>query len=294
VSEVEIRRARVGDGPAVARVWSSAVPYLVRAAGALESEIGHDERDGRRRRVAVEDREVVGSSLVRRTSPGNATVNVVVDPDSRRHGVGAALLEDALGQMDGVTTVNTICNGPGLAFAEKRGFENVGLHQISRVDPGTVHPPGPPPDSLQPVRCDRLPDLQSLLDTHNLSAPDDPSGQSGTYDMAHFRAAWWDAVGNAPELSWALLDDEVVASFSNVQVDRGRGRAWSGMTATHPAYRGRGLAIWVKRRTLSGLVDAGVIEAWTANDSANLPMLAVNRSLGYQPAATAHLARKTL
>jgi GNAT superfamily N-acetyltransferase len=58
------------------------------------------------------------------------------------------------------------------------------------------------------------------------------------------------------------------------------------MTATHPAYRGRGLAGWVKRRTLNALAEVGVAQAWTAYDSGNAPMLAVNAALGYQPATT--------
>jgi GNAT superfamily N-acetyltransferase len=58
------------------------------------------------------------------------------------------------------------------------------------------------------------------------------------------------------------------------------------MTATHPSYRRRGLAQWVKRRTLGSLAAAGVTHAWAPILVDNTPMLAVNEALGYEAAAT--------
>jgi hypothetical protein len=57
------------------------------------------------------------------------------------------------------------------------------------------------------------------------------------------------------------------------------------MTATRRDRRGRGLATWVKRRTLAAAAGAGITEACTANDAANAPMIAVNDALGYRPTA---------
>ncbi len=136
-----------------------------------------------------------------------------------------------------------------------------------------------------------------LLETYNLSAGDDPSGLSRRYTMYQLRADWWDSPDNAPDLSIGLVDDTtsrpLLASFTSVQVDRQRGRSWSSMTATHPSYRGRGLATWVKQRMLNSLVDAAITEAWTGNDSTNKPMLRVNETIGYEPTATSiRLARR--
>jgi GNAT superfamily N-acetyltransferase len=55
------------------------------------------------------------------------------------------------------------------------------------------------------------------------------------------------------------------------------------MTATRPAYRGRGLARWVKQTMLNAVAAAGVTAATTANDATNRPMIAVNDALGYAP-----------
>jgi hypothetical protein len=78
----------------------------------------------------------------------------------------------------------------------------------------------------------------------------------------------------------------VLAAFTSVQIDAERGRCWSRTTATHPAFRGRGLAAWVKQRALNSLALAGLTEAWTPNDVTNAPMFALNSSLGYADAAT--------
>ena len=58
-------------------------------------------------------------------------------------------------------------------------------------------------------------------------------------------------------------------------------RAWSDMTGTLPAYRGRGFARLAKQHTLVAAAGAGVTRAMAGNDDANAPMVAVNRSLGY-------------
>ena len=66
------------------------------------------------------------------------------------------------------------------------------------------------------------------------------------------------------------------------------------MTASHPSYRSRGLATWLKQHTLRELAAAGVHDAWAANDSSNAPMLAVNRALGYQPTENSCVVERRL
>jgi RimJ/RimL family protein N-acetyltransferase len=69
---------------------------------------------------------------------------------------------------------------------------------------------------------------------------------------------------------------------------------WSNLTGTIPAYRGRGLAKVVKSAALTRSREAGFVTAYTGNDSNNVPMLAVNRWLGYQPAGSSWTAVKDL
>jgi GNAT superfamily N-acetyltransferase len=74
--------------------------------------------------------------------------------------------------------------------------------------------------------------------------------------------------------------DGTLASFSLVKRDGDR--MWSDMTATLPTHRGRGLARLVKLAALHRAAADGVAMAYTSNDAANAPMLAVNRRLGYR------------
>ena len=62
-----------------------------------------------------------------------------------------------------------------------------------------------------------------------------------------------------------------------------RGRAFTEFTATLREYRRRGLAEHVKRASLRWAADNGIEAAWTTNDETNVPMLELNRRLGYAP-----------
>ena len=142
------------------------------------------------------------------------------------------------------------------------------------------------PSGFREVRLDEV-DPELVRYAHNASAADDPGGLSRVFDRETFRAEWWEGPDHAPELGVGLLDESgaqpLLVAFTAVQVDRQRGRSWSGMTATRPAYRGRGLARWVKQRMLNTVAAAGVTSATTANDATNAPMIAVNDALGYAP-----------
>jgi GNAT superfamily N-acetyltransferase len=297
--EVTVRDARPDDASAIAAVWAAATPLMVRSPARAAADLREDPVPGRRRWVGTLDDLVVGTATARPTGERATFLSVEVDPAHGSRGVGSALLRAAVAAFPDVTELSAVCSDSpiALAFAVRHGFVPVGEHQVSGVDPATVPPVGPPPPGLSPVRLDALTDLDGLLETHNRCAADDPSGLSRGYTRETFLADW-NSPDNAPELSWALLDPTgstpVVASFTSVQVDRSLRRAWSAMTATHPDYRGRGLARWLKQRMLNDAAAAGIAEALTANDAANRPMLAVNAALGYRPKARMFLVERRL
>jgi len=303
VPQVIVRDATLEDAAAIGAIWAAAVPLRVRSAAATPAYLAVDAELGRHRWVAELGGAVVGTSVARRQGEGEVLVGVEVHPDFGSRGVGSALLMTAMTAFEdvaaGAELVAVSNDDPiSMAFGVRHGFLPDGETRISVVDPTTVAATGSAPDGLGAVRLDRLTDLDGLLATHNAAAPADPSGFTRELTPEDFRTGWWGDPDNAPGLGWALVDEQadppVVASFSSVQVDRERGRAWSSMTATHPSYRGRGLAHWVKRRMLNSLAEAGVREALTANDATNAPMLAVNESLGYRAAARSILVRRRL
>lgn len=55
------------------------------------------------------------------------------------------------------------------------------------------------------------------------------------------------------------------------------------MTAVRPMFRGRGLAVALKRATIDWAVRSGLDELRANNDEENAPMRGINARLGYQP-----------
>lgn len=60
-------------------------------------------------------------------------------------------------------------------------------------------------------------------------------------------------------------------------------RAGTAMTGVHPEWRGRGIALAVKARSIGLARDTGFTAMRTTNHLENAPMLAVNKRLGYRP-----------
>ena len=289
-----MRDAHRSDATAISAIWAAAVPYLVRTRARAAADLRRDSSLGRRRLVGVLDGEVAGIATARQigTDTQSVFLTVEVHPDRGSRGVGRALLMAAAKAFPHTAALQSVGNGDAIAmaFAVRHGFLPDGERQVSQVDPATVAPVGPPPGGLRPVPLEALRDLRMLLESHNLPGADEPRRLSWRYTRQQLRADWWDSPDNAPELSWGLVADRpggpALAAFTSVQVDRDNARSWSSMTSTHPDFRGQGLAGWVKRRTLNALTEAGIGEAWTASDSTNSAMLALNDSLGYRTTTT--------
>jgi RimJ/RimL family protein N-acetyltransferase len=291
--EVTVRDAQPADAPAIAAICSAAVPYLVRSAAAVAAEERADETLGRRRWVGLVDDLVCGTAVGRyvegRHGGREVELTVEVDPEHGSRGVGTALLQAATSAFDEGTWLRADCRDDpiSMAFAMRNGFLPEGERPIGFVDPRAVAAAGDPPEGLRAVTLDALPDLRMLLETNNAAARDDPTGVVRRLTMYQLRAEWWDRQDFAPELSFGVLADgptaPVLAAYTSVELDRERGRAWSTATATHPSYRRRRLATWVKQRMLNALAEAGVEAAWTVHDPGNPGMAAVDRTLGYEP-----------
>jgi GNAT superfamily N-acetyltransferase len=298
VPEVTVRDAHKGDATAISAIWFSALPFAVRTPARAAADMREDRTLRRRRWVGVIDDAVAGTATARLVAEHEVFVTVEVHPDHGSRGVGTALMVAAAQAFPDTVLLRSVCNADpiSMAFAVRNGFLPEGEDGIAVLDPGTVEPVGTPPSALRAVTLEALSDLRMLLETYNLCADDDVGGPSRRFTMYQLRAQWWDSPDNAPDLSFGLVDGSaprpVLASFTSVEVDRDRGRSWSSMTATHPAYRRRGLASWVTQRMLNALAEVGVTEAWT-RDSPHAAMTAVNEALGYRSAATSvSLARR--
>lgn len=292
-----MRDAERADAPAIAAIGSAAVPYLVCSAAAVAADMIDDQALGRRRWVALLDDVVRGTSVGRyvegRHGGREVDLAVQVDPHHGSRGVGTALLHAVTSAFGEGTWLRAQSRDDpiSMAFAMRNGFLPEGERPIGLVDPSSVPDAGDPPHGLRAVTLDALPDLRMLLETNNAAAGDDPTGVVRHLTMYQLRAEWWDRQDFAPELSFGVLADgprgPALAAYTSVEVDREHGRAWSTATATHPSYRRRGLASWVKRRMLNAVGQAGVDAAWTVHDPVNPAMAALDEALGYRPVTRA-------
>ncbi|MEV7421106.1 MULTISPECIES: GNAT family N-acetyltransferase [unclassified Streptomyces] len=227
---------------------------------------------------------------------------LVVRPDARRHGVGAALWSAVRAELAsaGRGSVSTVLEvgGAGEAFVDSLGFTNVlplGWY-VQRVRRTLEEIPSP----VLPAGL-RFADWTGVV----------PDAYAASFALAHDamrdapagaldeRARRWDAErvraaarvveerGGVIHTS-AVLDagrgDAVVAYTEVVLADPADTRALQYDTVVVPGSRGLGLGHAVKRHLLDALcaVRPGVREITTTVADDNTAMLAVNESLGYR------------
>ncbi|WP_446217124.1 GNAT family N-acetyltransferase [Micromonospora sp. IBHARD004] len=286
-----IRAAHPDDAPAVVALRALVYPYLVRGVESTRRMIAEPPPGEEWTAFVAEvDGRVVGwVSAYRNGGTSEADFGEVsllhVHPEQRGRGIGAALLAAALGHLRplGIRRVRTWALTESLPFARRHGFTPSRELRYSALDLRATPPLPDDPDGV------RLPSLSGLdprrLHTVHVAAAADEPGDAPTDALSY--ASWryevWDNLGLDREASSAVEVDGELVAFSLVKRDGDR--MWSDMTATLPAFRGRGLARLAKVAALHRARAAGVAVAYTSNDEANAPMLAINERLGYRPVA---------
>ncbi|MDX6241616.1 MAG: hypothetical protein QOG10_6440 [Kribbellaceae bacterium] len=291
VSQMDIRPAVPDDAEALAAVRRETFPYLVMSAALARHLISVQVPAERALRLVAESGgEVVGwgsAGLNSWTSEaGQSNLSIHVHPEHREQGIGAALaarLHDHLLEI-GAVRVRAFAEPVGLEFAKRRGYDGTRQMHYSGVDPRVLPDQPPTPDGIELVRIDELDPRQAYTADviATLDEPSDSPTDSIQYDDWVHEV--WESPALDKSLSVAAMVGEEVACFTAIETDGDR--AWSGMTGTIPAHRGRGLAKLVKSVALGRAAEAGVTAAFTSNDDENGSMLAVNNWLGYRRVQT--------
>ncbi|TKK78600.1 GNAT family N-acetyltransferase [Kribbella jiaozuonensis] len=273
------------------------MPHLVKSARAIETEL----RGGRSRviLIAVDGPDVVGYSNLYLPEAGVAgarvRITVQVPPSYRERGIGTALLTaiSAEAVTAGAGRLLAAVAEDSKAFAEKRGFELGRRMSHAAADLREAREPVAPPAGLRLTTYAEL-EPRQVFDAEVQVRDDDPSGFSGGPAYDEWVKVSWNNPDIRRDLSFAVLDGDRVLSFVTTTADADRGVIWSNLTGTIPSARGRGLAKVVKSHALAAARDAGFVTASTGNDAGNLPMLAVNKWLGYRTTSGAWTAEKAL
>ena len=295
----EVRVAGVGDVAGIAGVWAVASPHLVKTAAGLEAELR--TRTSRVVLVAVEDGSVVGYGNVYLPAADEhepqVRLSVHVVPAHRGRGIGSALATAIVDRAvaAGAARLLTVVDESGQSkeFATRRGFTIGRELSHARADLAELPAPATVPDDLRLTTFEEL-DPRAVWAATAAVVAGDPSGLSDAPAYEEWVVSDWNHPDLRRDLSIALLDQDQIVSFVTTAADAERKVIWSNLTGTIPAYRGRGLAKVVKSHALSRARDAGFTDAFTGNDADNQPMLAVNRWLGYQKAASAWTATRSV
>lgn len=228
--------------------------------------------------------------------PGSWFIDVGVDPDWQRQGLGAQLLAAAEGfaRDGGATTLEAFVRGDSersVAWVKGKGYQVDRTRtesvldltefdrqrfagQVDRVSAGGLE--------LRSY-LDKLSDdlLRRVYDWDVTTTPDVPifEGNLPTFDdwARHFNE------DPTPHYHAYAFDGEKVVAGSIIYFPPAAGatEAYTGYTAVRREYRGRGLALAVKLMTIDEALRRGFRSMRTNNDPDNPPMLAVNEKLGY-------------
>lgn len=238
-----------------------------------------------------------------RPPDGSWGVWLRLDDTWKRRGIGTALAGalEAFAREHGAPSVTAGLRGDeadGIAFARGRGYEEFHRRQTSYLDltkfdasrfedPEAIAARG----GFRLARYDELaaaaPDLEKLRrrihDLHTATWNDVPTPEipaAPSFDDL-MRFALDSPTFEPRATTFALRGDELVGlTLADVN---GSGVGYTFMTGVAASERGKGLALAMKLRAIDVLKRRGVELFGTTNDKDNVPMLAVNRKLGYEP-----------
>jgi GNAT superfamily N-acetyltransferase len=266
-------------------VW----PHRVGSERGLRHVAAAAPPNAHRRHWAAEDAgELVGwatAAIEDQSAERPGFLQVSVAPESRRAGLGTALLERCEGHLAGLGVATVLSFSTPEEASQKlataHGFRHTSTTRISGVDPRTVEPRSAPPGvdlrplaELDPRKVYEL-DAEAMLDVPGEVAMDDVA-------FEQWREDYWRDPDTDLDASVAVVIDDRPVAFSHLRIAPG-GRAVTEMTGTLRDYRGRGFAQLAKRATLVNAAERGVELVSTENDETNGPMLRVNEKLGYRP-----------
>ncbi|TCC52107.1 GNAT family N-acetyltransferase [Kribbella pittospori] len=243
------------------------------------------------------DGEIVGTghaSLDTWTSERGASSGfVMVEPARRGRGIGGALYEALLEHLRdrGAERVQgwAVDDPESVAWCGRRGLTHTRDLRFSRLDLTDIDalPEAPPmPDGatiaswaeVGPVGVHHVTAAATADEPNDIAVDAMPYGE--------WLADIWQAPETDLDASTVVLLDGAPVAYTLIEADHGSYRVWSGGTGTLREHRGRGLARMAKSAALRRAAAGGVTVAYTSNDAANRPMLAVNNWLGYEACGT--------
>jgi GNAT superfamily N-acetyltransferase len=256
------------------------------------------------RRVAEQDGRAVGwgdvGTMWWAYHPHRFSLRLNVDPAFHRQGIGSALytaLDQTLQSWQPqLVRTETRENRPhSVRFLERRGFVEVHrrwesclvldearLERFAGAEQRVIQQ-GITITTFAAERArrgDRL--VRDLFELEMLAARDEPGHDpQGAMSFEQFRANELETPEALPEAGFLALDGQRLVGVSRLMEGGAPDLLQVGFTGVDPAYRGRGIALALKLRTVEYARAHGYRAIRTQNDTTNAAMLHINAALGF-------------
>ncbi len=300
---MRIRPFGPDDYPAIVELHNALYPDTPRT---VEDTIEADRRRGPqyrfRRWIAEADGRVVGMAQYAQYPlnyhPQAFDCAVRVWPAWQRRGIGSALYDGLMGALEPFDPIRLRAAGrenlpEGLRFLERRGFRETHRFAVSALDV-TAFDPSPYAGLEAKLRAEgivikSLRELESdperdrkLHDLEWALTQDVPGSEDlRQVPFEEWREASIHSPRALPDGYLVAVHGETYVGLSSLWASLGGDRLEVGLTGVRPAYRRRGIAAALKVRGIRFAQAGGYSVIKTDNEASNVPMLALNRRLGF-------------
>jgi GNAT superfamily N-acetyltransferase len=243
--------------------------------------------------VASVDGEDAGAGLAYvgwHSIPGTGRGEAFVLPEHRGAGVGAALFRELANwvQERGCVTLETTVaedDDASLAWAQRRGFREVGRQSRLALDLSAIEAPAvDPPEGVEIVSWSDRPDLALGMYEVACEAYPDVPGQAehGMDSYEEWLSKDMRGESDRPDATFIALADGEVAGYAKLSLSSSDTKhAHHDMTGVKRAFRGRGIAGALKRAEIAWAKQAGYESLETENEVRNEPIRRLNERHGY-------------
>jgi GNAT superfamily N-acetyltransferase len=243
--------------------------------------------------LATEDGRDVGTAIGIggwHSPEGVARGEVRVVADARRRSVGSDLLGElaawaiGLGYSELMGPVKEV-DGDSLAWAERRGFTEVGrssrlVLDLTAIDAPTVEPP----PGIEIVSWADRPDLATGMYGVACEAYPDIPGEDDAEvpSFEEWLSMDMQGTGDRPEATFVALEGDDVVAYAKLSLSLARPHvAMHDITGVRRDWRGRGIAGALKAAEIAWAKENGYERLETDNEERNEPIRRLNERYGY-------------
>jgi GNAT superfamily N-acetyltransferase len=233
--------------------------------------------------------------------PRRFALELLVDPELQGRGVGSALYDHLLAELRGCGALSMRASAresmaASLSFLTHRGFVEVQREWESRLDVGAFDftrfagaeeraaGQGITFTTLAEER-ERDPEaLRKAYDLQETCERDVPAVEPVTpVTFEHFISHTVESPGALLDAYFLAMDGNRYVGVSNITRSQGEPEIlYQELTGVLREYRGKGIAMALKLRTVAYARDRGFREIRTWNATSNRPMLRINEAMGFQ------------